>query len=282
MEDEFLDFEKGQTPQYIRETIEKKGLAGLRVFLMFEEDLLEDYAIFKELTFLKTLSWCVAAEVPFDFLYDYTSLEVLNIQTPFMPIDFGKVAPLQALDLTWRKDTLLNLDAQQSLRALDIVDYKKLKDLTDLPHLPHLKSLAIRTGQCKTLHGIERYTGLEKLSLGAFRSITAVDPLAALQALRFLALDIFPKLQDCSPLGDLANLEVLELADVKNLRSLDFVKPLKKLDQLSLTGSTVVGDKDLTPAQHVPKVWYGHKKDYVGDLRNRDTQPGDSFVTFKV
>ena len=63
-------------------------------------------------------------------------------------------------------------------------------------------------------------------------------------------------MQDFSPIGDLKDLEVLQLMDCKNLASIKFVKNLPELRQLYTLGTTIINDYDTTPAENIP-VFFG-------------------------
>ncbi|MCG8388562.1 MAG: hypothetical protein MJA30_23630 [Cytophagales bacterium] len=266
-----LVYEPGQSAEEIKAIIEGNDFCGLRIDLIFEGEIPKDRSIFRELNFLKALSWNVVSEISFDFLYTYDQLQFLAVQTMFSPIDFDQLRQIEHLSITWNKKMIKNLSSLENLKTLGIVDYDEL-DLLPISELINIKRLRISTGKCKSLKGIENLKALEVLSLGAFRSLNELKGVQNLQNLKFLEMDMCPKVTDYSPLSGLENLKVLELLDCKGLSSISFVSDLTKLEQLTLLGSTKVGDNNLKPAKNVKRVYYNHKKDYNLDLRDKEIQ----------
>lgn len=264
-----LNYRNTYSIDFINTTLERENLSGLRIFYFWDDQKISDFSFLKKIKRLNSLSLFVKDEVDFSFLYELKELKELTIQTLFSPIDFSKLPQLKSLALQWNKTNILNISALEGLKHLSFSDYTE-NDLEIIPILPSLKSLAIATAKCTTLNGIEKLANLEVLSIGAFRQLTDISAISSLHRLRYIEFDICPKMRNFSPLGSLQNMEVLELLDCKNLESIQFVMNMKKLQQLSLLGTTVVNDYDLMPAKDIERVYGGVGKKYNIQLKEKE------------
>lgn len=225
----------------------------------FNNDFIEKFVtIFRD---VKHLDLGMQYGIVNSFVYDLPNLEGLVFPL-YRDVDFildGSMLPKSLKQLhiyVYTKNKLKNLDAlNDSLERLTISDFDE-KDLTKLDSLTNLKSLSFLTARIKTLKGIESMKNLRVLSLGGIRSLIDISDITTLQNLKFLEFDICWKLQDFSPIGQLKELEVLQLMDCKNLASIKFVKEMPKLRQLYTLGSTIINDYDTTPAVNVP-IYFG-------------------------
>lgn len=225
----------------------------------FEEHFIQRFIkIFNNVTYLD-----IGNQYGIDnlFVYDFPNLEGLVIplykDSDFI-LDCKKLPKtLKQLHIyVYSKNKILNLEAlSDCLEHLTISDFDE-KDLTKLSALTNLKSLSFKTAKIRTLQGIEHLINLRRLSLGGVRSLVDISDITTLQNLKFLEFDICWKLQDCSPIGFLKDLEVLKIIDCKNLASINFVKEMPKLRQLYTLGTTVINDYDTTPAENIP-VFFG-------------------------
>ncbi len=202
------------------------------------------------------------------FIYDLPNLEGLVISlyrdTDFI-LDCSKLPKsLYSLNIsTWSKKKIINIEAlnNTNLEHLYISDFDE-KDLSVISALTNLKSLSITRAKIKSLKGIENLTYLEYLSLGAVRSLVDISDIVACKKLKRIDFDICWKLQDFSPIGELKEMEILELQDCKSLASIKFVVHLPKLKRLIALGTTVINDFDTTPAENVAVFWGSYKAEY--------------------
>lgn len=231
----------------------------VRLFGEFEESFIQRFVqIFNHITHLDVGH---QFGVENNFIYDFPNLEGLAVSlysdSDFI-LDCARLPKtLKQLDLsTYCKKKISNMEALAfSLEQLSISGFKE-KDLSSLAPLKSLTTLSFKTASIKSLNGIEELIYLKRLSLGGVRSLVDLTAISSLQKLKFLEIDIAWKLQDCSPIGQLGELEVLQLMDCKNLASIQFVRQMSKLRQLYTLGTTVINDYDTTPAEHVP-IFFG-------------------------
>ena len=202
------------------------------------------------------------------FIYDLPNLEGLVISlyrdSDFV-LDCSKLPKsLYSLNLNiWTKKKIIKIEQLNvtNLEHLYISDFDE-KDLSVISTLTNLKSLSITRSKIKSLKGIENLINLEYLSLGAVRSLVDISDIVACKKLKRIDFDICWKLQDFSPIGELKEMEILELQDCKSLASIKFVEQLPKLKRLIALGTTVINDFDTTPAENVAVFWGSYKAEY--------------------
>ena len=202
------------------------------------------------------------------FIYDLPNLEGLVISlykdSDFI-LDCSKLPKSQySLNINiWSKKKIIKIEQlnETNLEHLYISDFDE-KDLSVISTLTNLKSLSITRSKIKSLKGIENLINLEYLSLGAVRSLVDISDIVACKKLKRIDFDICWKLQDFSPIGELKEMEILELQDCKSLASIKFVAQLPKLKRLIALGTTVINDYDTTPAENVAVFWGSYKAEY--------------------
>ena len=202
------------------------------------------------------------------FIYDLPNLEGLVISlykdSDFI-LDCSKLPKSQySLNINiWSKKKIIKIEQlnETNLEHLYISDFDE-KDLSVISTLTNLKSLSITRSKIKSLKGIENLINLEYLSLGAVRSLVDISDIVACKKLKRIDFDICWKLQDFSPIGELKEMEILELQDCKSLASIKFVEQLPKLKRLIALGTTVINDFDTTPAENVAVFWGSYKAEY--------------------
>ncbi|WP_158961592.1 leucine-rich repeat domain-containing protein [Myroides fluvii] len=250
------------------------GKYGLRIgpFTEINDSFFLDRFLihFKDISDFNFMAW--GDGVSYDFLYQMTNLERLHLDVMY-PIDFSKLSKLTELSLMWNKKFISNFQTLRNLEQLTISDFKE-KDLSSLASLKSLTTLSFKTASIKSLNGIEELIHLKRLSLGGVRSLVDLTAIASLQKLKFLEIDIAWKLQDCSPIGQLGELEVLQLMDCKNLASIQFVRQMPKLRQLYTLGTTMINDYDTTPAEHIPIFFGSLDKKYTKMYPEKEIREG--------
>ncbi len=202
------------------------------------------------------------------FIYDLLNLEGLVISlyrdSDFI-LDCSKLPKsLYSLNINiWTKKKIIKIEQLNvtNLEHLYISDFDE-KDLSVISTLTNLKSLSITRSKIKSLKGIENLINLEYLSLGAVRSLVDISDIVACKKLKRIDFDICWKLQDFSPIGELKEMEILELQDCKSLASIKFVAQLQKLKRLIALGTTVINDYNTTPAENLAVFWGSYKAEY--------------------
>jgi hypothetical protein len=259
--DNLLIYKKGYSTDFIRKTIGEKKLNGLFVYDVL--DPLPSLDFLKECSFLKGLRLNPVKDHDYSFLRDLTNLKYLFIgssETNKQEIDLSRQTNLVDLSITWRKH-ISGLEYCRSLEILLLIEFKE-KDLSILHKVPALKKLAIKTSSVKTLAGVEICRSIESIFLGNCRSLTSIDALNHLPALRTITLDACTKIDDYEELNDLPALEELEIMNCNSIPSIQFIMNIPSLKKMILGGNTQVADGNLKPILGVKKVFYANHSQY--------------------
>ena len=164
-----------------------------------------------------------------------------------------------------------NLTALKSLGLRGIKD----ADLTDIVRSLILDTLIMTQCKAKSLNGIEYSQEMQCLYLYYNRSLQDISALREVKhTLKALRIQNCPKIEDFSVLGELENLELLELSGSNKLPSLDFLKQMKKLK--TFVFSMEVIDGDLTPCLGLSYV-YSEKNRKHYNLKDKDLPKGQYF-----
>ncbi len=277
-----LVFDDNINAEEIWHNIHDNDLNGLRVEIdpitNMPKSALE---VFKKTTFLKSLSWYVVYydfDVDFSFLYNYTKLEQLHIQTLSNEIDFKLIpSKIVELDIPFDLKKIKNIQSLKYLQKIGLTEFSE-KDFSSLSNLSNLENIGISCSKTKSLKGIgdllklksiglhgvgcenldelDSLTECQTLTISSFKKLKDISNISALSNLKYLDISGCSNLEDFSSIGQLKKLEVLRLTNCKNLKSIKFIEKLPNLHQLSVLGSTVINDFDTTPARNL-KVFYG-------------------------
>ena len=179
--------------------------------------------------------------------------------------------------------TIQNFNDKDCSRLLNFKNVKKLfieteKKCKSLSHIEELKQLEYLTVIAKheSIQGIQKLDNLINLGLCDFKiqnlnelkqlknlktlfisikSLNDISALSGLENLEAITFDGCWSMEDFSPLKKLKKLRFLEITDSKKLQSIEFVKQLTNLEQLTLYGTTIIIDNNLQPANHIPRVY---------------------------
>ncbi|MGB0431688.1 MAG: hypothetical protein ACPGLV_14535 [Bacteroidia bacterium] len=222
----------------------------------FENSFLKKFThIFKGIKRLSLHNW---APIEYDFLYQLKNLEELSLQTFMTPIDFNIISEnlcqLNKLSISWNEANIKNFNSLSNVIELYISNSKD-KDLTFLTGMPRLKKVRMDQPKIKNLNGIDKLQCLEMALFGGAKSLSDVSAIKHCENLKFLEFDTCPKVNDLSPLSKLTILKVLELISCKNISSIGFVNYLNSLEQISILGTTKVGDDDWKPINMVKRAF---------------------------
>ena len=237
------------------------------------DDTLEDYAAFiekekieKAVIILNNISFintCPSlkfiniipsyqADALFDFapLYKMQEVKLLNCQNRYgsreqyiSEIDYSHIRGLISLSVNVNKKTL-NYNKIETLKSLDIVNFKgKNRDLMDLFCSKELDTLRLIQCGIHSLNGIETSRKMQCLYLHYNRSLIDISALNKVKGtLKALRIENCPKISDFSVLGELENLELLELSGNNVLPNLDFLKTMKSLKTFTFSMNVLNGD----------------------------------------
>ena len=102
------------------------------------------------------------------------------------------------------------------------------------------------------------------------RKLTEIDGLDRFERLKWLVIDGSKAIQDFRVVSALPDLEVLNLSGSGKIKSLAFLRPLKKLRAFCFAGSTTsVEDGELSPLEDLPELsmlMFGPRKHYTHRL----------------
>lgn len=204
----------------------------------------------------------------FDFspLYELHEVKSLHCRNVYGPrgkysseIDYSKIHGLVKLSVDVNKK-VFNFNKVDTLKSLSVGSFKGAsRDLTDMFCSQELDTLEIQQCGIYSLNGIETSRKMQCVYLYYNRSLSDISALSRVKGtLRALHIMNCPKIQDFSVLGELENLEMLDLQGNNSLPSLDFLKNLKNLKTFIFNMNVL--DGDLSPCLNLS---------YVYSVRNR-------------
>lgn len=264
-----LVYQKGYTAEFVKDTINKNNLEGLRIFDHL--DRLESLDFLKKYTFLKKLHIDCVYDQDYSFLRDLYNLEDLTIGgsiTNINEINLSNQQNLKKLGITWRKK-ITGIENCIKLTWLTLVEFKE-KDLQKIASLTNLINLYIKTATIETLSGIENLTNLQNLNIGACKRLQSIKGISLLSKLKELHLEMCPNIKNYEEIKNLPQLETLKFINCGKIASIKFIETLPALSKLSLLANTVVVDGDLVPAKHIKWVAYKPYKHYNIKIENPD------------
>lgn len=264
-----LEYKKGFSAEFVKNTITEKRLEGLRIH--DDLDPLDSLDFLKDYIFLKKLHIQCIHDQDFSFLKKLPNLNSLSIGISVEMkniIDLSNQINLNHLGITWRKGKVLGLEKCQSLLSIGISMYKE-KDLRPFSQLVRLKKMVIASASIESLNELENINEIEELLLGYCKSLTSIKHLNGKENLKKIEIDCCTKIDDYESLVDLPNLEILEIKNCKGIKSIGFIKNIKSLKTLVLSESTDILDGDLKPALGI-KIVYKHRKHYNVKIENKE------------
>ena len=218
----------------------------------------------------------------FDFvpLYEMPEVKSLNCQNEYYvgreryvsEIDYSKIHGLISVAFSANAKTL-NYNRIETLKSLSVGGFRgKGCDLTDLFCSHELDTLELRQCRIYSLNGIETSRKMQCLYIYYNRSLSDISALGKIKkTLKALRIENCPKIQDFSVLGDLDNLELLELTGSNILPNLDFIKTMRKLKTFTFDMNVV--DGNLSPCLNLSYVHCERdRKNY--NLKDKDLPKG--------
>lgn len=166
-------------------------------------------------------------------------------------IDCAKINGLE--DIHIANSEYKNFNTVETLKGLSLSNYEK-RDLSEAFSSSILDTLSIFQSKIITLEGIQKSQKMQCLYLYYNRSLKDIGALKKVKrTLRALRIENCPKISDFSVLGELENLELLELSGSNELPSLSFLKKMKHLKTFIFNMN--VKDGDLTPCLDLSYVF---------------------------
>lgn len=216
-------------------------------------------------------------------LYELPALKTLQCQTvgkkaccatnsskePLFCIDYANLPNIESVGVCQKGH--LNYNKLPKLKALRISGYGGA-DLTQVFSSPVLNTLSMTQCKLQTLEGIQQSERIQCLYLYYDRSLCDISALRKVKnSLRALRIENCPKIKDFSVLGELENLELLELSGSNELPSLDFLLTMKNLK--TFVFNINVKDGDLTPCLHLSYVYSERNRKHY-NLKDADLPKG--------
>lgn len=197
----------------------------------------------------------------FDFspLYHMPEINQLHCSTEYGEsnqyigyVDYSQIRGLKKLSVSGKGH--LNCNKAGSLQSLGISCYKgKHADLSDLIGSEQLEELRMIQCSSTSLAGIELSKSIQSVELSYNRSLSDISHLAKVRhTLRKLSIQNCPKISNFTCLGELNNLEYLQLLGKNTLPNLSFLNNLPCIKRFEF--SMDVADGDLSPCLRIPYV----------------------------
>ena len=215
----------------------------------------------------------------FDYspLYKLPEIKALQCTTAygkknkfFEHIDCSKINGLQLIHASDRG--IENYNKVDTLRSLGLTGYEK-SDLHEAFCSSILHTLSIYQSKIKTLEGIQNSQKIQCVYLHYNRHLQSIDALSKVKkTLKALRIENCSKIEDFSILGELENLELLELSGSNEIANLDFIKKMKHLKTFIFNVN--VKDGDISPCLKLSYA-YSEKSRKHYNLKDSDLPKGE-------
>ena len=258
--DNLLVYKCSYNPSFVKETIERQKLNGLRIFTYSGEkpinlDFLEEYY------FLDYLSITTQIDYDFGFLKKLPQLKKLSLGAyGKKEIDLSNQTNLESLGINWRKN-ILGIESCINLKRICLVDWKE-KNLKPITVLENLQELVIKSASITALVEVNHLLKLEHILLGNCTQLKSLSGLNGLPKLKDIDIISCSKIMDYESLTDLPDLEELAITDCNKVKSINFISNFKKLRKLVLNGNTDIEDGNLLVAKDIAQVICPNRRHY--------------------
>lgn len=196
----------------------------------------------------------------FDFspLYEMPEIKTLCCRTEYgvreefsSRVDYFHIKGIESLSISGKGH--INYSQIETLKTFGVSGYSGV-DLTNLFCSKVLDTLLMIQCKTKALDGIQQSNRMQCLYLYSNRSLQDISALKKVKrTLRALRIENCPKINDFSVLGELENLELLELSGSNELPDLSFLEKMKNLKTFIF--SMNVKDGNLTPCLDLSYVY---------------------------
>jgi len=201
-----------------------------------------------------------------------TNLKYLRLSDDLaQPVAFECFTQLASCSIVWNKH-YRQATFPASLTDLTLRSYRPRFGFNgdSLSNLRQVTTLTLIQAAVKDLSLLQHCGALAKLDIAYSRTLTDISAVAQhASSLTKLELDTCKKIGDFAPLGQLTQLEWLNLCSCKRIPSVSFVQQLPALKHFVFYG-TVVEDGDLSYLKGMPQVAFDNKAHY--SLKERDFQ----------
>lgn len=193
----------------------------------------------------------------------------------FREVDYLRVPGLISINFEANRGTL-NYNRVETLRSVHAGGFRgKNRDLTDLFCSTEVDTLSLIQCGMNSLNGIETSRKMQCVYLHYNRCLNDISALGKVkETLRALRIENCPQIKDFSVLGELEQLELLQLMGSNVLPSLDFLKRMKNLK--TFVFSVNVLDGDLSPCLGLSYVYSAKDRRHY-NLKDADMPRGKCF-----
>lgn len=182
-----------------------------------------------------------------------SKLKKLSFDTTKQKIDLENFPDLRILGCNY-SNKIVNLEKALNLEWAYIHNYKK-DNLLDFEKMFSLKFLHLYNTQIKKLEGIGNLSLLEDFEIDKAANLSTLDGLSELNlGITKFAIYNAKLLSEVSSIGKLLNLNQLYLQKISNIKSISFLKDLKKADT-AVFGGFVIEDKDFSYLENIKNVF---------------------------
>lgn len=227
----------------VRRILIDKGITKLSFGSPFNKNTNIDFL--ENFSFLEGLSISLN-NFEFAHLYHCRKLKELIIPFEYKGFaDFSYFEHLESLDVDMSNDGCETLLRCKNLNFLNLTNYP-YQDFSFLNELNELRYLSILQGSCiSNLRGIEFLVNLNNLKISGCSSLREITSIVNLINLRNLDFHRCLNIKNLEPVGRLVRLKRFNLDYMGKIPSIDFLKPLQKLEEFYMNGDTNVIDGNL-------------------------------------
>jgi internalin A len=182
------------------------------------------------------------------------SLEELRIETaPDAAVYVSRLPHLRTIAASWRQ-VVLEEPLAASLRQLIVGEYDA-PDLHAMSRFGPLTSINLQSPHTlSSLDGIERLTALRELRISLALKLKSIAQLSRVQELVHVEFEGCPGVNDLTPFAALSKLRFVGFSNCGAIQSLRPLAELVNIEELHAWGTTRVIDNDLSTLSLLPRL----------------------------
>lgn len=180
-------------------------------------------------------------------------------------IECDKINGLEEIVVT--NSNFKNYEKIKTLKSIEFENFTE-SDLNNAFGSDILDTIYLCKCKIESLDGIEKSKKMQCLYLYYHRKLRDINALKKVKnTLKTLRIENCPKIEDFSVLGELDNLELLELKGSNKIPSLDFLRKMKNLKTFLF--NMEIEDGDLSPCLNLSYVYSSKNRKYY-NLKDKD------------
>lgn len=201
-------------------------------------------------------------------LYECGKLEEIVIPFSYNgSLVFSRFPKLKSLEIDWRNQGCPTIFDCLNLQVLTISNYSGTT-LLDFIRLHKLEKITLTDPEIFSLAGIEELRNLKEIEIVGAKKLVNIEQIEGCQELENFYINGGTNIDNLYPLMYLSKLKVLNIDSIGNFPSIGFLKPLKKLEEFYMGGSSNVLDGNLNVLQELKekgslkKTIFSNRKHY--------------------